>query len=104
MFQIKVQNKGFSFQLDFSGSIAQTLEKMPTEIREEFTGNIEDLLKAFCCIISGTILAPITAFNFFPRAFEAMRNLAMGSQEEIRKAKNDEIELFTNDKVSSADH
>ncbi|MBU2564105.1 hypothetical protein KKA23_00755 [Patescibacteria group bacterium] len=70
MFQIKVQNKGFSFQLDFSGSIAQTLEKMPTEIREEFTGNIEDLLKAFCCIISGTILAPITAFNFFPRAFE----------------------------------
>ena len=104
MFQIKFQSSGFAFQLDFSGSVAQSLKEMPMEIREMFIRNVENLLKASLCLVSGIILVPIIAPSVFPKAFEALHDVTVGAQEKMHKAQKDEMEFVANGKTSSADN
>jgi hypothetical protein len=104
MFQIKGKSSVFTFQLDFSGNVAEILEEMPKAMREELIGNLENLFKALGCLVSGVIVVPSTIPSVLPKIFKALGDVTMEAQKEMHEVQKDEMEFVANGKTSSKIH
>lgn len=104
MFQIKCQSRDFSFQLDLSGSVAQSLEELPMEIRKVLVEKVEKSLESFCFTISAVVLVPIISSSFFLKASKMLEKLAKELLDDLHEVENNEIDFIGSSKNSSLEN
>lgn len=85
MLKIKFEGRHFSGELNFSGPIEKFLEEIPTETKEILVSNTEELLRAYCSAISGSILVPSVFPCFCNAVSQALQNVAKTTIREMKK-------------------